>query len=408
MLKDSSCKKGHSSLRIHIDGYLASLEANRYTESTRDHYRADLMRFIDYAESNGIYSARRFATHVDSLLLSISDSRWTRRCIRSTVNRFIEYLLQQGVIPAPIPAKPKSKYETYVEEFVQFQIEHRGICSAYSVHTRTVCQSFCRYIQDCGIRSLNSLTPTAVLEFISEQGQKYARRTMSDRCSILRSFLAYLYRNHVINTDLAGVVIGPHIFKDESCPRFISETQIKSVLAQIDRTTKIGMRDYAMVVLLATYGLRGIEVIRLKLDDIDWRRNLVHINSRKAGNNSVYPLAQSVSQALVAYLKQGRPISKERRIFLTHKAPYRPLAYTWALGDKVRQYMRLADIKIARPGTHTFRYSCAQSLLKNATPMKVISDYLGHTEPETTGQYIKIDVDNLRQVACGDGEEVIL
>jgi integrase len=168
------------------------------------------------------------------------------------------------------------------------------------------------------------------------------------------------------------------------------------------------MRDYAMILLLATYGLRGIEVIRLCLDDIDWRRNLVHINSRKAGNNSIYPLSQSVSQALVTYLKHGRPVSKERRIFLTHKAPYRPLAYTWALGDKVRQYMRLAGIKINRPGTHTFRYSCAQSLLKNSTPMKVISDYLGHTEPETTGQYIKIGVDALRQVACGDGEEVIL
>ena len=342
------------------------------------------------------------------MLSSISESRWARRCICSAVKRFLEYLFQQDVIPDLVSAKPKNKYETYIEEFVQFQVEHRGICSGYSVRIRTVCQCFCCYIQDHGVRNLSSLTPATVLEFISEQGQKYMRRTMSDRCSIIRSFLAYLYRNHVINTDLAGVVIGPHIFKDESCPRFISETQIKSVLAQIDRATKIGMRDYAMVALLATYGLRGIEVIRLRLDDIDWRRNLVHINSRKAGNNSVYPLAQSVGQALIAYLKHGRPISKERRIFLTHKAPYRALAYTWALGDKVRQYMRLAGIKIARPGTHTFRYSCAQSLLKNATPMKVISDYLGHTDPETTGQYIKIAIDDLRQVACGDGEEVIL
>lgn len=407
MLQGNSFKHGHRSLRIHIDGYLASLAANGYTQSTRDHYRTDLMRFIDYAQTNGIYSARRFVTHVDSLLLSISDSRWVRRCIRSTVNRFIEYLLQQGVIFASVPAKPKSKYEMYIDKFVQFQIEHRGICSGYSVHTRTVCQSFCRYIQDCGVRSFNSLTPATLLEFVSEQGKKYMRKTMSDHCSVLRSFLAYLYRNHIVNTDLAGIIIGPHIFKDESCPRFISKVQIKSILTQINCATEIGMRDYAMVMLLATYGLRGIEVIRLRLDDIDWRRNLIHIKLRKAGNNSVYPLSQSVSQALVAYLKQGRPISKERCIFLTHKAPYRPLAYTWALGDKVRQYMRLAGIKIARPGTHTFRYSCAQSLLRNATPMKVISDYLGHTEPNTTGQYIKINIDDLRQVACGDGEEVI-
>jgi len=408
MLQDSLRKKRQCSLRIHINGYVESLAANRYTQSTRDHYRTDLTRFIAYAESKGIYSARRFVRNTEKLLLSISDSRWTRRCIRSTVNRFIEYLLQQGIITAPVTTKPKGKYETYIEEFVQFQLEHRGICSEYSVHTRSLCQSFCRYIQECGVRSLNSLTPATVLEFISEQGQKYTRRTMSDRCSILRSFLAYLYRNHIIKTELAGVVIGPHIFKDESCPRFITETQIKSVLAQIDRTTKIGMRDYVMVVLLATYGLRGIEVIRLTLDDIDWRRNLVHINSRKAGNNSIYPLTQSVSRALITYLKNGRPKSKERRIFLTHKAPYRPLAYTWALGDKVRQYMRLAGIKINRPGTHTFRYSCAQSLLNQKTPLKVISDYLGHMQPETTQLYLKISLEDLREVACGVGGEVIL
>ena len=408
MLQGSSCKQKHKSLRIHIDGYLESLEANRYTESTRNHYRADLMRFIDYAETNGIYSATRFVSHIDSMLLSISDSRWIRRCIRSTVNRFVEYLSQHGAIPAPVSAKSKNKYETYIEEFVQFQVDHRGICPAYSVRSRTVCHIFCGYIQDCGVRSLNLLTSATVLEFISEQGQKYMRRTMSDRCSILRSFLAYLYRNNIINTDLAKVVVGPRIFKDESCPRFISKIEIKSILAQIDCTAKIGLRDYAMVMLLATYGLRGIEVIRLKLDDINWRRNLIHINSRKAGNNSVYPLAQSVSHALVTYLKQGRPISKERHIFLTHKAPYRPLTYTWALGDKVRQYMRSAGIKIDRPGTHTFRYSCAQSLLKKAMPMKVISDYLGHAGPETTGQYIKIAIDELREVAYGEGEEVIL
>jgi len=273
-MSGSHPKQCPPSFRNHVDGYLCDLAERGYTESTRDHYRSDLTRFIVYAETKGIYSVRRLVKHVDNLLSSISDSRWTRRCIRSTVNRFIEYLLQQGIITAPVLAKPKSKYETYIEEFVQFQIEHRGVCSGYSVHTQTVCQSFCRYIQDCGVRSLNSLKPITVLEFISEQGQKYMRRTMSDRCSILRSFLAYLYRNHVINTDLAAIVIGPHIFKDESCPRFISETQIKLVLAQINRTTKIGMRDYAMVVLLATYGLRGIEVIRLRLDDIDWRRNL--------------------------------------------------------------------------------------------------------------------------------------
>lgn len=163
-----------------------------------------------------------------------------------------------------------------------------------------------------------------------------------------------------------------------------------------------------MTILLATYGLRGIEVIRLCLDDIDWRNSLIHIKARKAGNNTVYPLSSDVADAIIQYLKHARPQSNNRQIFLTVRAPYNPLLYTAALGYKLRKYMSAAGIRITRPGTHTFRYSCAQSLLKQNTPLKVISDYLGHMRPETTQQYLKIAIDDLRGVACGDGEEVIL
>jgi site-specific recombinase XerD len=86
---------------------------------------------------------------------------------------------------------------------------------------------------------------------------------------------------------------------------------------------------------------------------------------------------------------------------------YRPLIYTWAIGDKIRQYMVKAGVDIPRPGTHTFRYSCAQSLLIQGTPLKIISDYIGHSHPETTQQYLKIAVDDLRGVALA-GEEVVL
>jgi len=162
-----------------------------------------------------------------------------------------------------------------------------------------------------------------------------------------------------------------------------------------------------MILLLATYGLRGIEVIRLNLNDIDWRKNLLHVRARKAGNNTVYPLASSVAHAVIDYLKRARPHCDDRRVFLSVKAPYRPLVYTWSLGDKIRQYMRKAGVNVPRPGTHTFRYSCAQSLLIKDTPLKIISDYIGHSHPETTQQYLKIAVNDLREVALA-GEEVVL
>jgi integrase len=163
-----------------------------------------------------------------------------------------------------------------------------------------------------------------------------------------------------------------------------------------------------MIILMATYGLRGIEVIRLCLDDIDWRKCLICIKGRKAHNNTVYPLTSTVAQSLIQYLKEARASSSARQVFLTVKAPYKPLNCPNPLSVKVREYMKKAGVKVKHPGTHTFRYSCAQLLLKKGTALKVISDYLGHTRPETTRQYIKIAIDDLREVACGDGEEVLL
>jgi integrase len=162
-----------------------------------------------------------------------------------------------------------------------------------------------------------------------------------------------------------------------------------------------------MILLLTTYGLRGIEVIRLNLDDIDWRKNLLHIRARKAGNNTVYPLASSVAYSIIEYLRRARPNCDDRSVFLSVKAPYRPLVYSQGLGYKIRKYMRNAGVNVPRPGSHTFRYSCAQSLLTKGTPLKIISDYIGHSHPETTQQYLKIAVDDLRVVALA-GEEVVL
>ena len=401
-------KQHSSSLRTYVDGYVHYLASQGYKESTRGHYQNDLLKFIACAERSGIYSPRRLCTYADSLLPKCSDSKWSRRGIRSTVNRFIEYLVQCNVVIIPKTNRPKTRYAQVTYEFTQFQAEHRGVCSEYAKAITSYCTCFFKYLQSRDIRRLPALTPEVLLDFITEEGKKYVRRTMSSRCSTLRTLITYLHRRGLIRHNLTGVVIGPRVYRDEACPRFISRSQMQAILSQIDRTTSAGLRDYAMILLLTTYGLRGIEVIRLRLDDVDWANNVLHIKARKAGNNTDYPLASSVAKALIQYLKKTRPRSSHRHLFLSLKVPYGPLACTWALGDRIRQYMKAAGIQVARPGAHTFRYSCAQSLLKRGTPLKVISDYLGHIEPGTTQQYIKIAIDDLRGVALGDGEEVAL
>jgi len=162
-----------------------------------------------------------------------------------------------------------------------------------------------------------------------------------------------------------------------------------------------------MMLVLATYGVRGIEVVRLRLKDIDWRTEQLRIRSRKAGNNTVYPLSTCVGEAILAYLQNGRPKSRHPEVFLSCKAPFRPLVYAAALGCLVRRYMAKAGVEVDRPGTHTFRYSCAQRLLDQQVPLKHIGDYLGHGDLHSTQRYTKIAIEPLREVALGDGEDLL-
>jgi integrase len=125
------------------------------------------------------------------------------------------------------------------------------------------------------------------------------------------------------------------------------------------------------------------------------------------GNRTVYPLSASVGDAIVAYLKDGRPEGDHREVFLTGRAPFGPFAAPVPLAAQVRKFARLAGVRVYRLGTHTFRYSCAQRLLEHGVPLKSIGDYLGHGDPSSTERYTKIDIDRLRRVALGDGEDLL-
>lgn len=171
-------------------------------------------------------------------------------------------------------------------------------------------------------------------------------------------------------------------------------------------TFRIGKRDYAIVLLLATYGLRANEVASLKLDQLDWRRAQFHIIDRKAGNSTVYPLAGTVGDAIVTYLREVRPECKDRHVFLTVRAPFRPLAY-WDVSQRAAWHLRKAGVSIPRAGTHTLRHSCVQRLVEANVPFKVIGDYVGHRTDVATQIYAKVAVHKLRQLVLGQAEDFL-
>ena len=222
----------------------------------------------------------------------------------------------------------------------------------------------------------------------------------------LRTFLRSLHRERRTAEDLGKAVELPIIYRDSKLPRSITWAEVRRVLAAIDRRTASGRRDYAVIVLLVSYGLRAREVARLTLDDIDWRHGRLRVPDRKAGHSTSYPLSVSVGTAIAEYLRDGRPACNDRHVFLRLPPPFGPMTIA-SISQRAKQCLRAAGVSVPRPGSHTFRHTCVQRLVDVGMPLETIGEYVGHRSPESTRVYGKVAVETLREVALGDGEAVL-
>jgi site-specific recombinase XerD len=219
-------------------------------------------------------------------------------------------------------------------------------------------------------------------------------------------FLRYVHREGVLANDLNAAVGWPQVYRLSSVPRSISWDDVNRVLASVDRRTATGRRDYAILLLLITYGLRGREVAALTLDDIDWKRERLAIPERKAGHSTAFPLSAVVGEALLDYLRNGRPTTADRHVFFRAAAPRHPIGAA-AVSSLARSHLLKAGVDVPRPGSHTLRHSAVQRLVDADFDLKTIGDFIGHRSARSTEVYAKVAVEALREVALGDGEEVL-
>jgi integrase len=183
-----------------------------------------------------------------------------------------------------------------------------------------------------------------------------------------------------------------------SIPRAISPDQAKQLLDSIDQHSAVGRRDYAILLLLARLGLRSSEVAFLELDAIDWNAGTFNVRT-KSGLRNEFPLPFAVGKAIADYLRNGRPMSACRRVFLRAKAPICGFRGASAVGSIVRHALKRAGIKAATYGTHQFRHGLATEMLRQGASLSEIGDVLGHRHPQTTMIYTKVDLEALRTLA---------
>jgi integrase/recombinase XerD len=248
---------------------------------------------------------------------------------------------------------------------------------------------------------LTSLEVYDIDAYVRARSNGLRRSSIKYVTGSLRIFLRYLYGTGATARDLSSSVTSPTMYAYEGIPSALRPEDVTRALAITRQDmTAAGIRDYAILQLLATYGLRAGEVTALRLNDVDWKKDVLHVRHSKTGAHSSLPLLREPGEALLSYLKQARPPTALREVFLRLNAPHRAFKDGSSLYSMVRGRLDAADVTISgKKGPHTFRHARAVSLLRAAVPLKAIGDILGHRSALSTGAYLKLATEDLRAVA---------
>lgn len=398
-----------------IERYVDWLDEQGYSARSVWHRVPIVVRFGECARDRGAGALEDLPVHVDAFV-----TRWAARQHRAhprgdqrrvgrEVRGPIEQLLRLAIPGFDGRGRPHrpAPFAEAVPGFFDYLATERGLRPASMYAYRHHLDRFEDYLARIGMRELGDLSPTVLSAYVIDRsGAGLAKTTVRQTCGVRRVFLRYAYREGALRRDLSDTVEWPQVYRLSDIPRSISWAEVETVLAGVDRRTPRGKRDFAILLLLVTYGLRGREVAALTLDDIDWKRERLAVPERKAGHSTAFPLSASVGEALVAYLRHGRPQTTDRHVFFRAVAPVRPVGAA-AVSSCARYYLLKAGIEVARPGSHTLRHTCVQRLVDTDFALKTIGDFVGHREASSTEIYAKVAVEPLRQVALGDGEEVL-
>lgn len=311
--------------------------------------------------------------------------------------------------PEPVLSDPREIFcRTVCDEYQSWLSTERGLAAASIDALLWEARYFCAwYIRRAGTASFRNLSIRDVDAYFEMRASSgLTRRSLKDVAERLRGLMRHLYRTDHVAVDLAPQIIAPVLYAYEGIPSALSAEQIETVLksARKDRSS-VGLRDYAILQLLATYGLRAGEITHLRLDNINWRAETLRVRHSKTSAQSLLPLMAPVGDALIEYLRYGRPKTDAREIFIRSRAPYCPLS---GIQSAVCRRIEAASVKLAgKSGPHTFRHARAVSLLRAAVPRKVIGDVLGHRSVESTIPYLKLATEDLRAIALEiPGQEV--
>jgi site-specific recombinase XerD len=315
----------------------------------------------------------------------------------ATVRNAQRFFEAQGLLTPPL--KPASRVAALTGAYEAMLHDVRGLALATVHQHATTARAFLGALTyETTPGRLAAATTGDVERFVRATGARLSRASLQHTVAQLRSFLRFLASRELVPAGLDQQIDTPRLYRFEQLPRSLPWPTVQAFLQAIDRTTASGLRDYTMLFLIATYGLRACEVVTLTLDAIDWRRRLLQIAPHKRGTALLLPLTDAVGTTLIRYLRRGRPSSPLRELFLRARAPAGVLKPT-AVGEAFQKWVRRSGLPIPFQGPHCLRHSYAVHLLRRGIPLKTLGDLLGHRFAESTCVYLRLATDDLRPVA---------
>lgn len=290
----------------------------------------------------------------------------------------------------------KRPFAAETDAFLQFAVSERGLSPSTIRHYRVCVGEFLCWVerQSKALLEVTLEDLSSYLQVLAQRGLK--RTSIALHVAKLRNFLRFAESRHWCRSGLS-VLDAPRIYRLESLPRGPAWSDVQKLLSSCAGDQPIAIRDHAMLLLVAVYGLRGGEVRHLRLEDIDWGREIIHIRRAKQRKSQSYPLVQGVGTAILHYLRRVRPRCQRREVFISAKQPYRALS-AGGFGVMVQKRMRRLGIASVCYGPHALRHSCATHLLAEGFSLKEIADHLGHVSLAATQMYAKVDMLALREV----------
>ncbi|PYU44935.1 MAG: integrase [Acidobacteria bacterium] len=399
------------------------LRTERYSASIQRRYLLLAQRFLDYLESKTLALESVCALDVEYFL------RWELRNFRKRHGRAPRHFRQWRwrhtsavhklgcLLPGqwPVMAAPANAVEAFhrnvVQGFDTWLRDLRGLAPVTRSRLAKQAQQFLTALGPRGDQEgLTHLNIRDIDSYVQQRCMGLCRASI-ESCTVgLRGFLRYLHNSGRTSSDLGSAVIGPRIYDYEQIPSALRAEEVQKIL-EVSRQdlSPTGRRDYAFLMLLATYGLRAGEIVALRLEDIEWNKEVLRVWHSKTGAFSELPLLREPGEAVLSYLQEARPDSTRREIFLHLQAPYGAYTSGSILNHVIRVRLSAAGIvPQSRKGPHAFRHARAVSLLRAGVPLKSIGDVLGHTSARSTAVYLKLGTESLRSVALDLPKEVLL